>query len=287
MKERRWLPYWFSTPLVIFILLFMAYPIFYGIFLGFHEWDGLGAMKFIGFDNYRTMFQDKVFWKAFANTFVYAAISMVGNVGLGLFLALAVVKRRSVNFYRVVFYLPILLSGTAVALIWSRIYEPYTGILNTVLNAVGLEAWTNQWLGNADTAMGATLVVAIWKHCGFPMVLFLTAIMSVPGDVYEAAKLDGVNSWQETLYITIPMIRGQFLTIVMLQLVNAMKAFDTIWVMTGGGPGTATTVLTLEIYLEAFRHSEYGYASALSTILIAIIVLIAAGFKKLTACFED
>ena len=287
LKRKNAIGYLFCAPQFLLIVLFMAYPIINGIFLGFHEWDGLGAKEFIAFENYKDMLHDRTFWIALKNTFVYALISMAGNVALGLLLALSVSRRKGVNFYRVVFYLPVLLSGTAVALMWSRIYEPTAGLLNSLMSLVGLESLTTAWLGNPDTAMGATLVVAIWKHCGFPMILFITAILSIPKEVYEASELDGASRLQENFYITLPMIRNVFLTVLTLQLINSMKAFDTIWVMTAGGPGTTTTVLTLEIYLEAFRHSNYGYASALSTVLIAIIVFIKFGLNKITAKYED
>lgn len=282
MKKKNWVPYVLSIPFLVFTTIFVLYPTVQNFYISTLEWDGIGDKVFVGLDNYKSMLTNSGFWESLWHTLVYAFFGVIGNIFMGLFLALAIAKRRGRNFYRVVFYIPVLLSGTAVALIWSKIYEPYTGILNTFLKTIGLEQLTMQWLGDSSTAMGSVLVAAIWKYCGFAMILLLTAILAISDDIYEAAKMDGVNVWQEAWMITIPLIKPVLSSVLLLQIINSMKAFDMIWVMTAGGPGTATTVLTLEVYQNAFKYGKYGMASTMAVALVVVIVLITIIYNKIS-----
>ena len=286
MKKHTLKPYIMLIPLFLLILTFFLTPIFDTFLLSLSEWNGLGKREFVGIDNYSKMFSSRDFLGTLKNTAIYTLVSVVGNIGMGLILALSIARRKSVNFYRVIFYIPVLLSATTISLLWSKIFEPYFGVLNSFLRTIGLDVLTRQWLGDPTTALGATLAVAIWKYCGFAMILLLAAMLSIPKEIYEAANLDGITPVKEALLITIPMIRSVLLTTIMLQIANTMKGFDIVWVLTKGGPGTATKLLTIDIYLQAFQNSRYGYGAARAVFLAIVIIIITQLFRYYFVRFD-
>ena len=275
--------YLFLAPALLLLLGFMGYPLFRSLELSLFEWQGLMPRRWVGLDNFERLFRDRYFWSALSHTLIFAVSATVGTVGIGLLLALAISRRVPFhNLYRFAFYLPVMLPMTVVAALWARIYEPNFGLLNTVLNSVGLGFLAQPWLGSLDLSLPAIIVVCIWQYAGFPMIVLLAAIEGVPEDLHEAAQLDGANTFQRIWSIVIPMISPVLISISVIQIIFSLKVFDLVWVMTKGGPAESSAVLGTYLYRRAFEQQEYGYASAVAVSMFAIIFAVTFAYYRMT-----
>jgi multiple sugar transport system permease protein len=267
--------YLFLAPFLIVYSLFMLYPIIKGFIISLHDWTLGMDSAFVGFDNYITMFKDSYFWEALGNTVLYVLISTPALIFVGLGIALLVnAGLKGTTFLRSVFFLPYVLSISVIASIWVFILQPYTGLLNTFLHKIGIVEEIF-WLGDENLAWVSILLATIWWTVGFNMVLFLAGLQEIPDEYYEAAKMDGANSWKQFISITLPSLKGVMLLTVVLQTINSFKLFGQPYLMTNGGPGTETRALVQYIYEKGFIEQQMGVASSMSYVLFAITIVFA------------
>lgn len=265
--------YVFLAPAFILMAVFLVYPIIQSLLLSFYEWNGIAPRKYVGLENFERLLEDSVLYLAISNNIIFSAFTTVGTVVVGFLLALAVERRvRGWQMFKVAYFLPVMVSGTVVGLLWEKLLDPTFGAVNVLLSALGVQN-PPVWLGDPVFAMVALIVVTIWQYAGFPMIIFLAAMENIPQDIHDSATLDGVNWFQRTRSIILPLIRNVTLTVVLLQLIFSFKVFDIVWTMTQGGPGEATNVLAVYLYRTAFRFTEFGYGSAIAVVMFLIIFL--------------
>lgn len=261
------------VPALVF-LLFVYIPIFENVFLSLFQWSSFSPEKtFIGLKNYVELFHDPVFYQALTNNVLYAVISIVCQVFGGLILA-AVLEDKLVRkwspFFRTVFFLPVVISMTVIALLFDFIYNPETGLLNQLLQAIGLDQLTRAWLGDDSTAMLSVIFVSQWQSVGYIAMLYIVSIQKIPDELYEAARLDGAGKIQQFFHITVPQTKEMSFVAVVMTLTGAFTVFNEPYILTGGGPGKASEVLSTFLYKSAFTKDMMGYASAIATVVLII-----------------
>jgi ABC-type sugar transport system permease subunit len=270
--------YAFVGPALLILAAFLLYPIGYSLWLSLHEWDGYTPRwgPFVGIENYRALAGDEVFWRAMVNSIVFVVVRTPLEVGLGFLLALLLNRKLAArSLLRTLFFVPVVMSLIVVTIIFQRVYEPNTGLLNTLLTAVGLSAWAHPWLGDPATALPAVIAVSVWKNVGFSLVILLAGLQGLPQDVLEAARVDGANAWQLTLRVITPLMRPILALTALLSIIGGLKVFDLVFIMTRGGPTYSTEVLATMLYREAFELNHMGVASAIGVILVAVVLSIA------------
>lgn len=265
----------FLFPSLVLYTVFLIYPSLNSIYMSFTNWDGISpTMTFIGLDNYITMFQSERFYNALKNTFILTIVLTILENVVALAMALMVDKIFfAKNFFRSVFYIPQLLSGIVAGFIWMIMYNYNFGIINGILDSLNLANWKQDWLGNPDLAIYALVFTIVWQRAGFFMVIYLAALQGIPKELTEASQIDGATPLQRFMKVTFPLLAGAVTVNMTLSMINNMKIFDQIAVMTNGGPGFATETLTYIIYKVAFAELQQGYGTALSIILFVFILL--------------
>lgn len=274
---KKWKPLLFITllPALLLYSFFVIIPIFWSSYYGFFDWSGLGEATYIGFQNYMEVLQSPEFWKAFKNNMVIVAASVFGQVPIALGLALLLRKNSLFQrFVRSAVFLPMVISTVVVGLIWGYIYNPEFGIVNSVLRAVGLESWTRAWLADPDVNMYAVAIPIIWNYIGPYLIIFIAAIQNIPSELEEAALLDGATGWKKLIYIILPNMWTTIKVAIVLCISGSLKAFDQVFVMTGGGPAGSTDILATYMYNNTFLVYRYGYGSAVSTMIIILSLIL-------------
>ena len=279
-KRTRHFDYWtiiFIAPALIVYLLFLIVPAISSIYYSFTSWNGLDkTMNFIGLANYKELLNlsNTRFIGAMVRTFIVAAVVAIGSNIIALILAVLVDRIRICKaFFRSAFYVPVLISGIVSGFIWKIMYNTNFGVLNHFLSAIGLDKLKNDWLGNPKTALSAVIVTVLWQGVGYYMIIYLAGLQAVPEELTEAAGMDGATSWQKFWRVTIPMLAGSITINMTLALINGMKVFDQISVMTSGGPGFSTETMTYYIFKVAFGESRQGLGTAASIILFIFILV--------------
>ncbi|MFB5761792.1 carbohydrate ABC transporter permease [Paenibacillus medicaginis] len=260
--------------LVIYIGIALV-PIGMSFYYALMDWDGISPMTFVGFDNFIEIFKDDIFWTSVKNNLFIMLTGVVGQIPLGLLLALLLNgKLKGAGFFRTVGFLPVVISSVMVSLIWGMIYNTEYGMLNSLLGAVGLENWQRNWLGDTSWSMISISIAYIWQNCGLYMVIFLAALQNISAEVNEAAELDGATGFKRTFLITIPMIRSTIFVAIVFSISNSFRVFDLIQIMTGGGPAHATEVMTVYMYNNAFMNMRFGYGSAVSILILVFSLIV-------------
>jgi len=248
----------------------------------FFRWDGFTTPKYIGLSNYINLFKSDVFLLSVKNTFIYSAVTVSLTIIIGFMLALVIERRiKGWSFFRAAWFLPVIISQTIIGALWSKIYEPSSGLLNTLLRGMGLGFLAQQWLGNPKLALYAVSAVNVLHSSGFAMLLLLVAMEGIPKEIHEAANIDGITPFKRVTHIIFPLIKHTFLIVLMLQIIGALKTFDTIMVLTGGGPGNTTTVFSMLIYRSSFEQYLWGYGSAVSVIMFLLLFFISYAYQKI------
>ena len=263
----------FLLPAVLIFAVFFAYPVVSSFYFSLTKWNGISPdLEYVGFKNFIKLWGDRHFWTALMNTFKYAILVTVIQNALGLLLALAVTSKIFRPF-RVLFLIPPLLSSIAIGTIWSYMYAP-NGVINGMLTSVGLEAWTQDWLGNPNLALYSLIVANVWRWTGMAMIIYLAGLQAIPVEIQEAASIDGVGAWQRFRNITFPLIAPAFTINIVLSMIGSLKVFDIIFIMTQGGPGRATESLTTYIFGRAFEANKFGYGTAVAVAMFVIILIL-------------
>jgi ABC-type sugar transport system permease subunit len=285
--QRAWRRYragmFFVLPALLLYLVFMVYPFFQSIYLSFTSWNGASPIKeWIGLDNYRALIRDPMLWLSLRHNLIWVIVGTVAPIVIGMGLALLLWQRpKGFTLFRTVYFMPQVLSTVVIGIVWNWIYNPIFGILNTGLDAVGLEGVSRGWLGDPDVALYAVLIAAIWATIGFTFVIFLAGLQNVSKDLLEAATIDGANAWQRFWNVTVPQMAGVINIVVAFLLIGGFNVFDIIFVMTGGGPANATEVIATYTYKEAFTQNNIGYASTLSLVMTVISLIASVTFIRL------
>lgn len=272
-KSFNYIPYLFIAPNIILFLCFMIIPILYTAYISLTNWSVIGIPKFIGFNNYMYLLKDSTFWISLWNT-VYYTIATVPIIVV-LALLFAIVLNRKVKFrgfFRAAIYLPAVISTIAAGVLWLWIFNTDFGVLNYLLSLLGLKPL--DWLTNDKLAMIPVILTTIWSRTGYNMVIYLAALQDIPVAYYEASYIDGANKWQQFRHITLPSLRSTHIFVLVMAIIFSFKSFDLIYIMTRGGPGTATTTTVQYIYKTAFDLGKMGRASALGIILFIIMAVL-------------
>ncbi len=272
--KNSYAPFIFISPAVFLMCILLIAPIVSVIFMSFTDYQlGNEEINFIGIQNYIQLFNDEVFFVSLKNTFLYALIVLPSSVFGGLFIALLIESKNTYkSFYRAVFFLPVMATLIAMSIVWEYILHPDIGILNKLLALFDVNG-TN-WLSNKDTVLYCLAVIGIWQQLGYNMVLFIAGIMAIPKSLYEAAKCDGISTMGSMRFITLPLLAPVFLFVLIISSIKAFQVFDTVYILTLGGPNHASEVLLFSIYQEAFMFFRTSYAAAISVIFLFFILLL-------------
>lgn len=283
--KREWVAaYLFLLPDVLGLLLFVGIPMVLSLSLGFFDVSGFGTYTFSGLDNYRRMFGDPLFLGSLQVTIKYVVVLVPGLYITGLGLAL-LVKRPAplLGVFRAMLFLPNVISLVVVALIWKFLLVDRIGVANVLLSKIGLGG--RSWLGDPDLALWALLGVTIWFLMGFYMIIFLAGLQEIPREYYDAARIDGAGAWRSFRDITLPLLKPTSFFVLLVSLVAAVagpQGFDLVYVMTSGGPANATNLTTYYIFDQAFRYSNIGYASAMASFLVLVLLVFSGILFALT-----
>ncbi|MBM7697083.1 putative chitobiose transport system permease protein [Salimicrobium jeotgali] len=243
------------------------------IWLSFTQYNMVTEASFIGTENYEELFNDELFWNALKNTIIYLVVVVPALVVVPIFLAVLVNQRlKGIGIFRSIYYIPVVTSLVVAGIAWDWVYKE-NGLLNYLLDILGVISEPIGWLTSTNTAIFAVMVVTVWKGLGYYMIIYLAGLQSIPEDLYEAAEIDGANWWQKITKVTIPMLLPFVLIVSIMSSIAAMKVFEEIYVMTGGGPLHSSETLVFYIYQQAFDNLNMGYASAAGVILFLITLV--------------
>ncbi|MBI9070403.1 MAG: sugar ABC transporter permease [Melioribacteraceae bacterium] len=277
--KNKILPYLLVSPYLLHFVLFIAFPVIFSIVLTFHKWNIISPMEFVGVNNYVRLFNDKTFFISIINTLVFLVIHIPLQIIVALFLAeILNQKLKFQGFFRAAFFLPVIVSGVVVTILWQQMYGFDTGLLNRMLVSIGLGKIG--WLTDPDVAMVSIAVMATWKNVGLYVVLFLVGLQTVPVHYYEAADIEGATRSQKFFKITLPMINPTIFMVVILSTIGGFSLFIEPYIMTGGGPLNSTISAVLYIYKQGFFYYHMGYAATLGIFFALIIFAVVIIQKK-------
>jgi multiple sugar transport system permease protein len=272
-REALW-GFLFILPTYLGFAIFILGPVVAVAGMSFTKFDVLAGAEFTGLTNYVRLLSDERLRNVYTNTFVFTIFAVFFNVSIGL--ALAVLLNRRLprllrNFFRSVYFFPLLIAHTYVAVIWQFLYQRDTGVINYYLSLLGIAPIS--WLGSAAWVLPSVIIMDVWKNTGFAMIIFLAGLQNIPKDYYEAARLDGAKAVQLFLRITFPLLSPTIFFVLVIFMIGAIQVFDTIIVLTGGGPGDASKSVVIYIYEQAFQNFDLGYASTVAMTLFVIILI--------------
>lgn len=276
MRSKGIVPYLYLLPALALVSIFLLIPMAYTLFISFTKWDGLTPPRFVGFSNYLRFIRDHVFFTSLINTFIWVILTLALPVALGLFIAVGISRIRAANIFKSILYIPLTLSAVTTGIIWTLIYSPELGVVNTTLRSIGLGFLTRSWLTEVPLNTYAMIASWSWKMTGLNMAIFLMGLTTLPTEPIEAAKLEGASGWQTFAYVIFPMLRPTTTIVVAMSLINSFNVFDIIYVMTDGGPYRSSETLAVTMYRESFVLFRMGYGAAIA-IFLSILVLIVSG----------
>ena len=288
--ESRFVGWFYILPGLIIYLVFVFYPILETIRTSLYQWDGFSSERtFILFDNYIKLVRDPQFLKALLNNLTFIIFYSIIPILIGLVLASLLGRKPlpGLTFFRTGLFLPQILSMVVVGVTWRWIFNPAFGPLNVGLRAIGLDSLAMAWLGDFKLALPSVGAVGTWVQYGFCMVLFLAGMQRIPEDQYEAADLDGANDFKQFVYITLPSLKAEMGVALITTVIAALRVFDLVYVTTRGGPGDSTLVTGFLVYRAAFQQNQLGYASAVATVMTALIFVISLVILRFQSSGED
>ena len=274
-KKNNWTAYLYILPLMIFSFALIYYCIICTIGTSFTDWNGMSKeMNFVGLKNYTKMVHDKTFWTAVVNNIIFFFGTVFVQAAVGFLLAVLLKNRLpGSNIFKAIYFMPIAMATSIITAIFKIIMDPTNGTLNAFLRAAGLKIFAVSWLGDQRFALLSVIIVNIFQWMGFSMIIYYANLMSLPVDVYEAAKIDGAGFWKTTLSVTLPMLKGTTNVLVILGIVGSLKTFDIVKLLTGGGPGRSSTVMNTYLYEKAFKDFNAGGAASIGVAILIIAVI--------------
>jgi multiple sugar transport system permease protein len=263
----------FLTPDILGLVLFVVVPVLFAVYVSLFRWDGLGQMAWVGSENYRQLWADPKWWSSLQVTGVFAVLHvpllLVASLGLAL---LVNRKIRARTFFRTAYFVPVAISLVIMSILWGYILEPSFGVLNYLLGLLGIPP--QPWLSSVEQALPTLVAISAWKFMGYYMVIFLAGLQAIPGEYYEAARVDGAGRWQTFRSLTLPLLKPVTFFVLVIIIIRSFQIFDQVYVLTQGGPAYSTYVIVYYIYELAFRHMKLGYASAASVVLFALLLVL-------------
>ncbi len=279
MNRKKILPYLLVSPYIVHFLLFVSFPVIFSIVLTFHKWNIISPMEYSGVTNYIKLFSDKTFFRSILNTLIFLVIHIPLQIIVALFLAEVLNQNiRLKGLFRGAFFLPVIVSGVVVSMLWQQLYGFDTGLLNRLLTSIGLGKVG--WLIDPKIAMPSIALMATWKNVGLYIILFLVGLQTVPAQYYEAADLEGATHSQKFFKITLPMINPTIFMVLILSTIGGFSLFIEPYIMTGGGPLNSTVSAVLYIYKQGFFYYHMGYAATLGLFFALIILAVVIIQKK-------
>lgn len=263
-------------PALLIYSSIVVIPAIYSVALSFFKWNGIGKITPVGLRNYVNLFtRDTVFQVALSNNLIWIVLTLVFTTSLALGLALMLNRSfKGRTAYRAVFYFPYMLSWVVIGIIWKWIYNPNIGFLDEMLKLFGLSHLNITWLSDPKIALYCIFVAALWQSTGQPMLYFVSGLQAIPNELYEAADVDGAGTWSRFIHITIPQLRETFVIVFATLVISAMKVYDVVYVMTGGGPVNSTQTLASYMYSQTFEFSNLGTGSAISTVMMLVMMVV-------------
>lgn len=265
------------APALLLLVVFVYYPVVDNVRLSLYRWNAFSPSEvWVGLDNYGTLLKDPIFWSSLFNNIAYAVVSVIVQVGGGLVLAAILeelVRGRLKGLFRTIYFIPAVLSLTITGLLFQFMYNPQIGLVNGLLDVLGLDAWKHSWLGESATAIWAIIAMSQWQSVGYVMVLFIVAMQRIPRELYEAAYIDGASRTRAFRSITLPLVREMTLLAMIITISGAFLVFNEVQVMTGGGPNNASHTLGTWLYKSAFFNDKMGYAAAIAVVIFVITLI--------------
>ena len=259
----------YIVPTIIIMLVIVIVPIFISVYYSMLDWDGLGKGTFIGLQNYKELVADERFISSIKNSLLYVALSVFIQLPISLILALIVANiKRGEKFYRTTYFIPVIISGVVIGQLWQKVYNGDYGLLNAILGSLNLGHLQQDWLGQENTALICAFIPNLWQYVGYHMLIMYAGIKSISPEINEAARIDGASKIQTAFKVTIPLLKPVLEVCVTFSIIGALKIFDLIYVLTGGGPFHTTEVPTIYMYKTIFDSFHYGYGSAISIFII-------------------
>lgn len=283
-SARGWvIGYAFVVPALALYLFFVAYPFVQSVYFSLTSWDGAQPVKeFVGLANYARLFSDRLLWQSLMHNLIWIILGTFTPIAIGLFLGVLLWSgARGMVVFRTIYFLPVILADVVIAIIWNWIYNPMMGAANQVLRLIGLGFLARGWLGDPHTALPALIGAAIWSYYGFCFVVIMAGLQNVNIELIEAATIDGANAWQRLVSVIIPQLRHVLTMITALTLMGGFSVFGIVFVMTQGGPGTATQVIATYTYRKAFQENDIGYGAALSMVMTVLSLVSSYVFIRL------
>ncbi len=272
-RERFFSPWMFLILPLLLYLIWVVVPALYTFFLSLTQYDGLLAPEYIGLDNFIRLFQHGTFHTSLLNNLRWVIIFLVVPLPAGLFLAILLSKAiPAARIFKALIYSPMVLAPVVIGLIWTWIYSPRSGLLNHTLTLVGLNTLTRGWLSDPDLAIYAIIFAAIWRHTGYVMIIYLAGLTSISPTLIEAAKIDGASPWQRFRHIILPLLKPTTTIVIVITMIESLRAFDFVNIMTDGGPYGTTEVLANFMYKQAFARYNMGYGASIAVILFLIMI---------------
>lgn len=278
-SKKKLLPYFMVSPYLLHLLAFTTFPVIFSLLLTFFKWNIIGPMEWTGLGNWERIFNDRLFWKSILNTLRFLAIHIPLQIIVAL--ALAEVLNQKIfmrGFFRAAFFMPFVISGVVVTILWQQLLSFETGVLNRMLVSFGLGKVG--WLIDPNVAMASIAIMATWKNVGLYIILFLVGLQTVPKQYYEAADLEGASQWQKFINITVPMINPTIFMVVVLSTIGGFSLFIEPYILTGGGPLNSTLSAVLYIYKQAFEYYHMGYSATLGVFFAIMVMLVVVIQKK-------
>lgn len=274
------------VPVAMFVFTVFV-PLVTALVYSFFEWKGGPVKTFTGLSNYVTLFHDKTFWEAFGHNIYLVIACIIGQIGIAFILVMMINSKlvKLKGIHRTFGFFPSTISAVCIGLIWNMIYHNQYGVLNWFLKAIGREDLCKVWLNEPKLVMLLVSIPLIWQFIGYYMIIMLSAISSIDAEVFESAEIDGANGIQRAIYITLPLIKNTMLVCITLCIAGNMKAFDNIFVMTKGGPGTASMVMAMYGYQVSFNQSNMGYGSCISVGIFVLSLIVIGGSQALIKYF--
>ncbi len=287
-KRGIWL---FILPGFLLMTVFVFFPLILNFVYSLFQWSAFSQSKvFVGIEYYKRILQDPIIVTALKNNTLYAIVSVLCQCGIGLILAALLENhkmRRFQPFFRTAYFIPSIISITVIGLLWQFVYNPQIGIVNPLLEALGLGKYTADWLGSSETAMGAVIFVSQWQNIGYIMLLYIVAIQKIDESIFESATIDGATGIQSFFRILVPLVKDTILVTCVITVIGAFRVFSEVYVMTGGGPGHTTETLASYMYRVGFRNDEMGYSAAIATLIFVILLVLTFIQMKLSGNFNE
>jgi len=274
----------FVAPAFLLYFIFFIFPFIQSFYISLTDWNGVNPTKvFVGLENYARVFKDSLMWKALEHNLIWVILGTISPIVIGLLLAVLLSGKNTKGrtFFRTVYFMPVMLSPVVVGIIWGWVYNPIYGMLNKILDFIGLSELSRGWLGDPHLALYMVLITAIWSYFGFCLVILMAGMQNVDTELYDAAKIDGANSFQQFIHVTIPQLGSVLTMIIAYTMIGGLNVFDIVYVMTGGGPANSTELIATYTYKQSFQLNSVGYGATLSMVMTVLSLVASFVFMKL------